>query len=103
MAVSDGGAGTAPLKIGFNFDTIMKDYKRLKKLLGLAIQGHEVESLLAGFGFVKRQGKGLHAVWFQEGFEPIVLARHGKEYKIGYLRQIIKVLRNGGLLDEEAK
>jgi|APSaa5957512535_1039671.scaffolds.fasta_scaffold368384_1 predicted RNA binding protein YcfA (HicA-like mRNA interferase family) len=77
--------------------------KRLTKLLKLTIKANELEALLVSLGFEKRAGKGSHVVWFQIGFEPIVLARHGKEYKKGYLRQIIKVLKNGGILHEEKK
>jgi predicted RNA binding protein YcfA (HicA-like mRNA interferase family) len=77
--------------------------KRFNKLLRLSIQGNELEALLENLGFEKRQGKGSHIVWFKKGFEPIILARHGKEYKKGYLRQIIAVLRNGGMLNEETK
>ena len=70
-------------------------------MLDLSIHGREAESLLESLGFEKRQGKGSHVVWFQKGFQPIILARHGKEFKKGYLRQIIKVLKNGGLLIEK--
>ncbi len=75
--------------------------KRVGKLLDLSILGKEVESLLGSFGFEKRPGKGSHVVWFKKGFQPIILARHGKEFKKGYLRQIIKVLKAGGLLNEK--
>lgn len=81
----------------------MPEDKRLKKLLVLSIKGKEVESLLANFGFEERQGRGSHVVWSKKGCEPIVLARHGKEYKKGYLRQIITVLKNGGIINEETK
>ena len=72
--------------------------KILQKLLNLNISGQEVENFLTRIGFEKRQGKGSHSMWFQKGFEPIVLARHGKEYKKGYLREIIRVLKAGGLI-----
>lgn len=73
--------------------------KRLIKLLQLKISGKEMDSLFHSLGFEKRQGKGSHVMWFKKGFEPIVLARHGKEFKKGYLRQVIKVLKNGGIID----
>jgi len=75
--------------------------KKLEKLLRLSISGKEVENLLTHLGFQKRQAKGSHVIWFRDGCEPIVLARHGKEFKKGYLRQIVKVLQKSGLLDEK--
>lgn len=75
--------------------------KKLEKLLRLSISGQEVETLLENFGFQKCQAKGSHVIWFREGCEPIVLARHGKEFKKGYLRQIIKVLQKANLLNEK--
>lgn len=70
----------------------------LEKLLNNAIKGKELETLLLRLGFKKRAGKGSHVKWIKKGLPPIVIATHSKEVKPYQLKQVIQVLRIGGLL-----
>lgn len=70
----------------------------LEKLLNNTIKGKELETLLLRLDFKKRAGKGSHAKWVKKGLPPIVIATHSKEVKPYQLKQVIQVLRIGGLL-----
>lgn len=72
--------------------------KETAKLLNLTIKKRELESLLARLGFVHKPGKGSHMKWIKQGLPPIILATHSKEVKPYQLRQVIQVLKSGGLL-----
>lgn len=70
----------------------------LEKLLRYGITKREMETLLADLGFAMKPGKGSHAKWIKKGFPPIIIAAHDKDVKDYLVRQVIKVLRIGGVL-----
>lgn len=70
----------------------------LEKLLNSTIKSKELEALLLRLGFQKKAGKGSHMKWIKKGLPPIVIATHSKEVKPYQLKQVIQVLRIGGLL-----
>ena len=72
--------------------------KDLERLLNLTIKEQELEALLARLGFRQRPGKGSHMKWIKKGLPPIILATHSKEIKPYQLRQVLRVLKIGGLL-----
>jgi len=72
--------------------------KLLGKLQNLTLKKAELATLLNSLGFIMKPGKGSHEKWVKLGFPPIVLATHDKEVKPYQLRQVIQVLKLGGLL-----
>ncbi len=72
--------------------------KLLEKLKNLTVKNGELETLLNWLGFIKKAGKGSHEKWIKQGFPPIVIATHDKEVKPYQLKQVIKVLKVGGVL-----
>ncbi len=70
----------------------------LEKLERYTIKKRELETLLIHLGFVERRGKGSHTKWIKKGFPPIVVASHDKELKLYLIRQVIQVLKMGGVL-----
>ena len=70
----------------------------LEKLRRFTIKRRELETLLAGLGFVKKSGKGSHVKWIKSGLPPIIVASHDKEVKHYLLRQVLQVLKIGGVL-----
>lgn len=70
----------------------------IEKLLQHSIKKQELETLLTGLGFVKKPGKGSHVKWVKKGMPPLVVASHDKEVKDYLIRQVIKVLKVGGIL-----
>lgn len=70
----------------------------IEKLARFAIKKKELETLLADFGFTRKPGKGSHVKWIKAGLPPIIVASHDKDIKDYLVRQILKVLRIGGLL-----
>lgn len=70
----------------------------IEKLTRYSIKKQELENLLASLGFAKKPGKGSHVKWIHQGMPPIVVASHDKEVKDYLIRQVIKVLRIGGIL-----
>ena len=68
------------------------------KLLRYGIKKQELEALLVSLGFVKKPGKGSHVKWVKSGMPPLVVASHDKEVKDYLIRQVIKVLKTGGIL-----
>jgi predicted RNA binding protein YcfA (HicA-like mRNA interferase family) len=76
-----------------------QDEKLFSKLLNGTILKRELETLLSRLGFEKLRGKGSHEVWGKKGVaDAIVLASHHKEVKRYQIKQVIEVLRKGGLL-----
>ena len=70
----------------------------IEKLARFAIKKKELEILLSDLGFTRKPGKGSHVKWIKTGLPPIIVATHDKEVKDYLVRQILKVLRMGGLL-----
>lgn len=70
----------------------------LEKLERYAIKKRELETLLSSMGFVGKPGKGSHMKWVKQGLPPIIVATHDKEVKPYLMRQVIKVLKIGGVL-----
>jgi predicted RNA binding protein YcfA (HicA-like mRNA interferase family) len=70
----------------------------IEKLLNFTIKSKELEVLLLRLGFQKKTGKGSHVKWVKKGLPPIVVATHSKEIKPYQVKQVIQVLRIGGLL-----
>ncbi len=70
----------------------------LEKLLRYNIKKKELETLLAGLGFILKPGKGSHEKWIKTGFPPIVVASHDKDVKDYLIKQVIRVLQIGGFL-----
>lgn len=69
----------------------------LEKLMNGTIKSQELETLLFGRGFQK-SGKGSYIKWLKKGLPPLVIAIHSQEIKPYQLKQVIDVLRIGGLL-----
>ncbi|MCE9624965.1 MAG: type II toxin-antitoxin system HicA family toxin [Deltaproteobacteria bacterium] len=72
--------------------------KLLGKLQNLTLKKAELATLLNGLGFIRKPGKGSHEKWVKKGFPPVILATHDKEVKPYQLRQVIQVLKLGGIL-----
>lgn len=70
----------------------------LEKLMNGVIKCKELETLLFGWGFQKKSGKGYYVKWLKKGLPPLVIAIHSQEIKPYQLKQVIYVLRIGGLL-----
>lgn len=70
----------------------------LEKLERYNIKRKEFETLLTGLGFVEKKGKGSHMKWIKKGFPPIIIASHDKDLKPYLIRQVIQVLKIGGVL-----
>ena len=70
----------------------------VEKLIRLSIKKKELDTLLGQLGFERKSGKGSHEKWLKESFPPIILATHDKEVKPYQLRQVIKILQEGGLI-----
>lgn len=70
----------------------------LEKRLRYSIGKQELENFLTSLGFVRKPGKGSHVKWIKRGMPPVVVASHDKEIKDYLVRQIIRVLRMGGVL-----
>lgn len=70
----------------------------LEKLERYTIKKRELESLLISLGFVEKKGKGSHMKWIRKGFPPIIIVSHDKDIKPYLVRQVIQVLKIGGIL-----
>jgi predicted RNA binding protein YcfA (HicA-like mRNA interferase family) len=70
----------------------------LEKLERYSIKRKELETLLLGLGFIEKRGKGSHMKWIRPGFAPIIVASHDKELKPYLIKQVIQVLKLGGVL-----
>jgi predicted RNA binding protein YcfA (HicA-like mRNA interferase family) len=72
--------------------------KLIEKLKSLSLKKEELKTLLGSMGFGRRSGKGSHERWIKRGLPPIVIATHDKEVKPYQLKQVLKVLKIGGLI-----
>jgi predicted RNA binding protein YcfA (HicA-like mRNA interferase family) len=72
--------------------------KLFEKLHNLTIKKGELETLLDSLGFKKSSGKGSHEKWNKKGFYPIVIVTHSKEIKPYQIKQVLKVLKAGGVI-----
>jgi predicted RNA binding protein YcfA (HicA-like mRNA interferase family) len=70
----------------------------IEKLESYSIKRRELETLLSNLGFVGKPGKGSHMKWIKRRFPPIIIASHDKEIKPYLIRQVIRVLKIGGVL-----
>lgn len=70
----------------------------LEKLKNFSLKKRELETLLKNLGFEKQAGKGSHEKWLKAKLPPIIIATHSKEVPAYQLRQVIKVLKIGGIL-----
>lgn len=70
----------------------------LEKLERYAVSKRELETLLSSLSFASKPGKGSHMKWIKKGFPPIIIATHDKEIKPYIIRQVIRVLKMGGVL-----
>jgi predicted RNA binding protein YcfA (HicA-like mRNA interferase family) len=72
----------------------------IEKLLRETASLRELGVILHHFGFAKMRGKGSHVVWGHADYQDIhiVIATHTKEVPRYQLRQIIKSMKNRGLL-----
>jgi predicted RNA binding protein YcfA (HicA-like mRNA interferase family) len=75
----------------------------LEKLGRFSIKKKELETLLSRLGFSLKPGKGSHAKWIKPGLPPIVIATHDKDLKDYQIRQVINVLKMGGMYEEGEK
>lgn len=73
------------------------DEKKLAKLLNLTIKKREFDVLIEQFGFTKRQGKGSHERWHKTGLA-LTVATHDKEVPVYILKQVIRYLRDSGII-----
>lgn len=67
-------------------------------MLKCYIKKRELEALLVSLGFARKPGKGSHIKWIRQGFPPLIIASHDKEVKPYLNRQVIRVLKIGGIL-----
>lgn len=72
--------------------------KLLAKLVSLSLKKKELITLLNHLGFEERPAKGSHVKFLKMGFPMILLSSHDKEVKEYQLKQVIKVLKAGGML-----
>jgi hypothetical protein len=81
--------------MGFPLNMSGDDFE---KLLNCTIKCRELETLLVSLGFQKKPATGSYAKWLKRGLPPLVIATHSKEIKPYQAKQVIQVLRIGGLL-----
>ncbi|MFC2053171.1 type II toxin-antitoxin system HicA family toxin [Chloroflexota bacterium] len=65
------------------------------------VRYEELESVLLYLGLEKRRGGGSHAVFSFPGHEPITIPVNKPFLKPTYVKQILKMIDELGLIDEE--